>query len=138
MLEQHSGHEDLQNLLRMAVLAAAVGNLDMHAKNISLTHDASGAVKLAPAYDFVPQAHQATAGEMALAIAGEYRHAEIDRNLLVEEGRSWGIRNADRIVSDVLEALLAIVTNEDPHPRAHPSLADDIVRFTQNLLDGAK
>src|SRR5690606_27837926 len=85
LLEQHTGPESLETLLRMVALAAALGNLDMHAKNISLLHLEDGTVELAPAYDFVPQAHQRNDGEMALAIAGEYRHTEITRAHLIEE-----------------------------------------------------
>lgn len=136
VLAQHTGREELEMLLRMVVLAAAVGNLDMHAKNISLLHDEEGALELAPAYDFVPQAHQRNDGEMALTVAREYRHAEITRAHLVEEALSWGLADAERTIDDVLEIVLESLRLEDPHPRAYPRLTEDIARFTQNMLDG--
>lgn len=58
VLEQHAVRNNLNLLLRMLTLATAVGNLDMHAKNIGLLHYEQGGLTLAPAYDFVPQAHQ--------------------------------------------------------------------------------
>ncbi len=136
VLERHTRPEDLDKLLRMVVLAAAVGNLDMHAKNISLLHSQEGALELAPAYDFVPQAHQKNDGEMALAIAGEFRHAQITRAHLLEEGRSWGLAHAERTIDVVLETVLERVQDEGPHPGAYPRLTNDLRQFTQNLLDG--
>lgn len=52
------GRESVARLLRMTTVAVAVGNLDMHAKNISLLHPPDGGTSFAPAYDFVPQVHQ--------------------------------------------------------------------------------
>lgn len=135
-LAEAAGQGALETLLRMVVLSAAVGNLDMHAKNVSLLHRPDGTLALAPAYDFVPQAHQKNDGELALAVAGAYRHAEITRAHLVEEGRSWGLRDAERTTHEILETVLETAGNEVPHARAYPRLVDDITRFTQNLLDG--
>lgn len=136
LLEQHTGPESLGAFLRMVALAAAVGNLDMHAKNISLLHPQEGTVELAPAYDFVPQAHQRNDGEMALAIAGEYRHAQIRRAHLIEEALSWGLAEPELTIDEALERVLETVRHEELHPRAYPRLTTDISRFTQNLLEG--
>lgn len=40
------------------------------------------------------------------------------------------------MITETLEHILEIATREEPDPRAHPLLAEDIRRFTQNLLDG--
>lgn len=136
VLEQHTGPESREALLRMVVLAAAVGNLDMHAKNISLLHLEEGTVKLTPAYDFVPQAHQRNDGEMALAIAGEYRHAHITRAHLIDEARSWGLAEPEPAIDETLEKVLETVRHEEPHPRAYAHLMEDISRFTEELLEG--
>ncbi|HEX7022686.1 MAG TPA: HipA domain-containing protein, partial [Trueperaceae bacterium] len=136
LLEQHTGPESREALLRMVVLAAAAGNLDMHAKNISLIHPHEGTVALAPAYDFVPQAHQRNDGEMALAVAGEYCHAHVTRTHLVDEALSWGLTDPEPVIDEVLGTVLETIRREDPHPRAYPRLTADISWFTQNLLDG--
>ncbi|WP_237702801.1 type II toxin-antitoxin system HipA family toxin [Candidatus Protofrankia datiscae] len=78
----------LERLFRLIVLSVAVGNLDLHAKNISLVHRPDGSMPLSPAYDMMPQAHQPNDGEAALAVAGEYRHAAIALDHLVKEGRA--------------------------------------------------
>ncbi|MGW4631435.1 type II toxin-antitoxin system HipA family toxin [Nocardia sp. NPDC004415] len=126
----------LERLLRMTTLAVAVGNLDMHAKNIALLHRPDGSSTLAPAYDFVPQTHQRNDGEMALSVGGEYRHHGITREHLVAEGTSWGLPDAAEIVEATLSTALTTVRAESPHPRAHPTLPEDITRFTTNLLVG--
>ncbi|WP_336084661.1 type II toxin-antitoxin system HipA family toxin [Nocardia sp. SSK8] len=128
--------ESLERLLRMTTLAVAVGNLDMHAKNISLLHLPDGSTTLAPAYDFVPQTHQRNDGEMALAVHEEYRHRAITRAHLIAEGAAWGLSTAAEIVDTTLSRTLATVRAETPHPRAHSTLTDDITRFTTNLLAG--
>lgn len=130
-------YSSLDLLLRMTVLSAAVGNLDMHAKNISMLHHADGSMALASAYDVVPQAHQPNDQEMALAVDQEYRHGAITRGHLVAEGQAWGLPNAERIVDDTLEAVLDAARIETPHPNAYPGLASDIIRFTSNLIAGS-
>lgn len=126
----------LERLLRTTVVSVAVGNLDMHAKNISLLHRLDGSMTLAPAYDFVPQAHQPNDQEMALAVDQEYRHRAITRAHLVAEGQAWGLDNADQIVDGTLTTVLDTAASETPHPNAHQRLADDITRFTSNLIAG--
>lgn len=135
LLRQHSTHESVHRLARMAIGAAAIGNLDMHAKNVSLVHDSDGAITLAPAYDFVPLAHHASNGELALSVAGEYRHAAVTAEHLIAEFASWGIRNPTQIVEDTLAAVRWATERITPDARAHAGIVDDIQRFTTNLLN---
>ncbi|MGY0503411.1 type II toxin-antitoxin system HipA family toxin [Nocardia sp. FBN12] len=123
-------------LLRMTTLAVAVGNLDMHAKNISLLHHPDGSISLAPAYDVVPQVHQPNDGEMALAVDREYRHRAITRTHLIAEGKVWGLSDAADVVDDTLATVLDLAATESPHPRAHPGVAADVTRFATNLVAG--
>src|SRR6266567_814061 len=98
--------DSLERLFKLVVVSAAVGNLDMHAKNLSLLHLPNGAMTLSPAYDVVPQAHQPNDGEVALAISGEYRHAAITMNHLVLEGRAWGLTSAADLAEEALATVL--------------------------------
>ncbi len=136
MLRTITDLDSVERLLRMTVLSVAVGNLDMHAKNISLLHPADGSLTLAPAYDVVPQTHQPNDQDMALAVGNEYRHRMITREHLVAEGGSWGLANPENIVDDTLERMLETARAEIPHPRAHPNLSAEIVHFTSNLIAG--
>lgn len=137
VLVRVGAHRDLESLARMLTLAVAVGNLDLHAKNLGLLHPDDGSVRLAPAYDVVPQAHHpASDGRLALSVNGVYRHAAVSCDDLVAEASSWGLRTAARTIEETLEAVLAAATQELPLDGAHPELRTDIIRFTRNLLDG--
>jgi serine/threonine-protein kinase HipA len=126
----------LERLYRLVVVSVAVGNLDLHTKNISLLHPLGAAMSLAPAYDVVPQAHQANDGELALAVGGEYRHAAVTVEHLVAEGQAWGLAHAADLATETLATVLDTVRAEPPHERAHPGLDQQIEGFTSNLLAG--
>ncbi|WP_163547425.1 type II toxin-antitoxin system HipA family toxin [Candidatus Frankia nodulisporulans] len=128
--------DSLRRLFILVVVSVAVGNLDLHAKNISLVHRPDSSMTLSPAYDVVPQAHLPTDGEVALAINGEYRHSALTLDHLTSEGHAWGLADANSIADAALATVLALTTSQDPHPEAHPELAHDIARFTTNLLSG--
>jgi serine/threonine-protein kinase HipA len=128
--------ESLARLFKLVVVAVAVGNLDMHAKNLSLLHLPDGSMTLSPAYDVVPQAHQPTDGEVALAVAGEYRHAALTVEHLVAEGRTWGLTEAARLAEETLAVVLQLARKEEPHAGAYAGLARDIAGFAANLLAG--
>jgi serine/threonine-protein kinase HipA len=127
--------DDLSKLAVMTTLAVGIGNLDMHAKNLSLLHLPDGQIKLAPAYDVVPQAHFNNDGEMALAVNGKYRHASITLEDIVAEVTSWGLVSATQLITDTLESIRDF-TAETPEPSAFPELQANIKGFTTNLLSG--
>jgi serine/threonine-protein kinase HipA len=121
------GPDGLARLLTLVTLAACVGNLDMHAKNISLLHLPDGSSRLAPAYDVVPLTHYpGIDGRMAMAINDVYDHARIRRSDLVAEAGRWGMgaaRAADTVDAAVA-TIRATVQQEVPHARAVPGLPD--------------
>lgn len=125
-----------ERLLRMTVLAVAIGNLDMHAKNIGLLHLPDATATLAPAYDVVPQAHQDNDGELALAVNGKYAHRAVTRADLIAEAETWGVAQAAAIVDESLDVVLETASKERPHSNAHPELASDIAGFATNLVAG--
>ncbi len=128
--------DSLKRLFKLVVVSVSVGNLDMHAKNLSMLHLLGGAMTLSPAYDVVPQAHQPNDGEVALAVGGEYRHAAITMNHLLAEGRAWGLTEAADLAEETLVTVLQLADTEAPHERAYAGLARDISRFASNLLAG--
>lgn len=128
--------ESLERLLRMTVLAVAIGNLDMHTKNIGLLHMLDGTATLAPAYDVVPQAHQDNDGELALAVNGKYAHQAVTRADLVAEAETWGVAQAATIVDESIELVLSTASREQPHPNAYLGLSSDIAGFAANLAAG--
>lgn len=134
VLRRHGALGDRARLARMTVAAVALGNLDMHTKNLGLLHPQGSDLSLAPAYDVVPQAHQAGDGRMALAVNGQYPHADITAEDLEAEFGSWGLRDAD--VSGTIAQLSAAVASETPLPGAFPGLQEQMAGFIENLSAG--
>lgn len=128
--------DSLRRLFELVVLSCAVGNLDLHAKNLSVLHPLDQRPRLAPAYDVVPMAHLPTDGQLAMAVNGVYHHAALTAADLVAEGTSWGMRDAEDRLRETLEAIVASTMESEPHPNAAPHLRDEIVEFARNLLDG--
>jgi serine/threonine-protein kinase HipA len=120
----------------MVVFAVAIGNLDLHTKNLGLLHPVDGEVRLAPAYDIVPQVHQHNDGRLALSVNGKYRHAAITQGDLRAEFAEWGIRRASPIVEETLLLLQSVVQEEVPQNGAYPELREAISAFIDNLLHG--
>ena len=133
----HLSDEDKVTLLEMMTLSVALGNLDHHAKNISLIHHPDGSTTLAPMYDVVPQTHDsASDGEVSLYIDGVAEHRLITMANLVAEGSAWGVANAEQVVSETLTRTEVIASEEKPHVAAHPGLQSDVLGFARALLDG--
>lgn len=136
VLNRNGDTDSLERLLAMTVLAAALGNLDLHAKNLSLLHLPDGSSTLAPAYDVVPMRHQNTDGRMALAVNGVYQHADLTRADLVAEASSWRMRDPDSVIGNTLGVLEAFAANQEPDRRAYSALQKDAKRYTARLLAG--
>ncbi|MCL2526407.1 MAG: HipA domain-containing protein [Coriobacteriia bacterium] len=139
----YSDEGSLRDLARQVIYTLAIGNLDMHAKNISIFHLPNERVQLTPAYDLVPLQHQSTDGRLAMSIAGEYVHALIDLDLLVTEFLSWGAAGRvlfgdKQLARDFIRAELATIqqkAKELPVPAgAYSGMAENVVRNTSNLL----
>ena len=132
-----AGMNSVQELLRLTTLSIAVGNYDMHAKNISLLHLPDGEARLAPAYDIVPQTHiEGLDPDFAFTINGHSAFEDITIEHLVSEGQSWGVRGASTIVERTVQSILDVISEETPLSGAHHGLTHDIRRICGNLLDG--
>lgn len=137
VLKRHAPEDDLNRLARMVILSVAIGNLDLHTKNLGLLHPADGRVTLAPAYDVVPQAHMKNDGKLALAVNKKYRHADMTRDDLLAEFTSWGLRRVATTVGGALDEIETIVKSEVPIEGAFPLLQEQIAVFIDNLRYGS-
>lgn len=135
-LRRHTPEPDLHRLARMTVLAVAVGNLDMHTKNLGLLHSPDGEVRLAPAYDVVPQAHLSKDGRLALSVNRKYRHLEITREDLEAEFSAWRLRRGRAVIDETLEELADVIRDETPLQGAFPQLHERISGFIDHLRSG--
>ena len=125
---------DLDRLAAHVIVAVAIGNLDLHAKNLSLLHPADGSTALAPAYDMVPLAHlPGVDGRLAMAVDGEYRHAAVTLAHLEGEVASW--RADPGVVRRTLSDLHDLLGEHEPRPDVAP-VRDAITRCTGRLLSG--
>lgn len=127
--------DSLIRLAAMVTASVALGNLDLHAKNLSLVHGEDGRVELAPAYDWVPMAQLPTDGELAMAVGGEYRHSRISVVHLEEELASWGLRDYG-VVERTLRTVRDLARAERPEDGASAGLQGVIESFADRLLRG--
>ncbi|RFA10789.1 toxin HipA [Subtercola boreus] len=128
---------DLRLFARMTVAGVAIGNLDMHTKNLGLLHAEAGDVRLAPAYDVVPMAHhERSGGKLALAVNKTYAFTALSATDLSAEISTWGVRRAPLLVEETLEEVRAAAEEELPLAGAHPRLQERILGFSANMLDG--
>jgi serine/threonine-protein kinase HipA len=127
---------NLKTLLALNTMSVAVGNLDLHAKNISILHLPDETTRLASAYDVVPLALRGIDGEMSFSVNMVYEHDRITIIDLEYEARTWGLKDPAPLIRETLEQIEAFTRAESPDARAYEGLAADIQRFTANLLRG--
>ncbi len=136
LLDETDARSPRLTLAKMLTLSVAVGNLDMHAKNISILHFENGTTRIAPMYDVVPQTQYDSDGEFAFSVNGVLDHAAITKADIIHEVAKWGSKNSERLIDETLETVRDLARIEIPHALAEPTLQEDVLRFTQNLLDG--
>ena len=142
IFRQYGDRESQRRLLTQLSLAVAFGNLDMHAKNLSILHrpapDGGRAPDptLAPTYDMVPLRHHLGHRGLAMSVAGETDHSKVTAEDLAAEGESWGLRAADAVVAEALATIATFVAAERPARGAFAGLRDDVGRFTRRLRAG--
>ena len=138
-LERGCSPSSLEALGHLVVFSAALGNLDLHSKNLSVLHPEGDLPHLAPAYDCVPMGHRRDHdGRLAMSIGGHYHWATLTRTHLHDELGSWGIPKPGKIIDHTLEHLARALEQEKPHHLAHPDTHDTIARTTQSLLSTAR
>jgi len=142
MLDRFGNVDDPRAFAAQLIFAAAVGNLDMHAKNVSIFHFPDATIRLTPTYDQVPLRHYNTDGRLALAIGGEYVHANLTRRNIAEELLSWksrsfpDVKTIDTFIDESLEAYQAALEEIPLSSHAYPLLRETIKAFIENLLSG--
>lgn len=124
--------QSLIELLEMTTINAAIGNCDMHARNLALLHK-DKKISLTPAYDVVPTAvwpdHDR---ELSLRVGGEAFLDDLRGEHLLAEATSWGMRRpvAKRIINRTLLAVekgLPVVRQEAIDGKWDHPLLDSVV-----------
>jgi serine/threonine-protein kinase HipA len=135
LVRTHAGRDSVERLARMVVLAVAIGNVDLHAKNLALLHPFDAPATLTPAYDTVPLLHQPSDARMAFAVNGVHRHADLTIDDLEAQLGSWSAA-AGGLGRPTLERIGTVVDAETPHPAAYSGLRREVAGFVSNLLAG--
>jgi serine/threonine-protein kinase HipA len=142
VLYYHASQRDIENFARQIIYALAIGNLDMHAKNIGLLHLPDETMQLTPAYDIPPLLHQGLGENMAFRIDGIIKYPKIKTSHIIKEFLSWEVAPftskttaKDFIITQFENIALALDTVK-PHKNAHPTLvADTKANLNRFLLD---
>lgn len=134
VVRRHLSDGDLRMLARLVLFSVAIGNLDLHTKNISILHPMRAPARLAPAYDPVPMSQYADAdGRLALAVNKKYDLKRVESADLIAEFSSWGLRGAEGVVWETLEALAVAVHEESPLDGASPGIQGHIQGLIRRL-----
>lgn len=134
-VERHCEPGELAVLARQVVFAVAMGNLDLHTKNLGLLHARGEIPRMSPAYDLVPLAHRGTTdGRLALAVNGEYRWSAITQDALIAEFMKWGLSKPEVVTGQVLRDMRESLASQIPDDRAHPMMVPTITRAVDALL----
>jgi len=134
LLDVHSDDRDheLEQLARLVTFTAAIGNADLHGKNISLLHDDNGRISLAPAYDTVPTMLWPNLRDAsAVAINGTTNFANITIDTIAAEAHTWGLdhERVQAVAADTIDAIIRAL----PGTIADPDLVAAITRRTAIL-----
>jgi len=142
--ERFCGEDDVKKFASYLIFATAIGNLDLHAKNVSVLHLPDESAALAPTYDQVPFHHQNTGGRMALSIGGEYVHKNLSLANIVSELNSWECpcfsdkKETAAFIKTCLQTGAEALEATALHAKAYPRLKEDISSFISNLLSGKR
>jgi serine/threonine-protein kinase HipA len=134
MLVRHSAdaRADGEILFRWAVANLALGNRDAHAKNISVLHDASGAIRIAPAYDVVcTLAYPPIDVRLPIPFGGEKYVSTLSVHALKVAAREFKLTaaRAGQIAEDVIntiEAALADTLHNIAESAGHHAILDSL------------
>jgi serine/threonine-protein kinase HipA len=127
-LQDFAPNDDTENLLRALTLNVAIGNCDAHAKNFSLLHPASGALRLAPLYDLLATRLYPVDDKLAMYVDTVQKADRVTTERIVAEAVKWGLRRelAAEIVSDVLHRLPAAIGEASEET---PGVPDELVQL---------
>lgn len=96
--------DSLERLAQAATLNVMLGNGDAHAKNLSLLHDPSGSLSLAPLYDLMCTLHYGD-DRLAMYVDCVQRTDRVSAERIVNEAIRWAMSpsRAAEIVDDLLD-----------------------------------
>jgi serine/threonine-protein kinase HipA len=133
LIEAATSRDSLERLLQAVTLDVVIGNGDAHAKNFSILHTESGALRLAPLYDLMSTLHYGD-DYLAMHIDGVQRTNHVTAHRLINEATRWGLARgrATAIVRDVLDR---IPNGVERARRETPGVPDGILSIIEQQLE---
>lgn len=122
----------LPTLLRAVALHVLVGNGDAHAKNYSLLHEPSGALRLAPLYDVMSTLFYEQS-ELAMYIDNVRNANQVTAGRIIDEASSWGLARS-RATQLLGELLSAVPASVEAAKAQTPGLPDAISNLVASQL----
>lgn len=110
LLHATAGPDSVEALLHAVTLNVLIGNGDAHAKNFSLLHEPSGALRLTPLYDLLSTLFYGD-DHLAMYVDNVHRTNRVTADRIVNEATRWGLskRRASEVIADILERVVDAV-----------------------------
>lgn len=130
--------DSLERLLGAVVLNSLLGNGDAHAKNFSLLHERSGALRLSPLYDVLSTQHYGD-DHLAMSVDGVHRTSRVTSDRILREATKWGMGRA--VASNLIDVLLsraddAIAVARDETPAIPDGLVATVTEQLERVAAG--
>ena len=105
-----AGPDSVEALLRAVTFNILIGNGDAHAKNFSLLHHPSGALRLTPLYDLLTTLFYGDE-QLAMYIDNVHKTNQVTADRIFNEATHWGMskRRVSEVITDVLERVVDAV-----------------------------
>jgi serine/threonine-protein kinase HipA len=141
VLQGVARNEDTETFLRALTLNVAIGNCDAHAKNFSLLHTESGALRLAPLYDLMSTRLYPVDDKLAMYVDTVQKADRVTSERIVNEATLWGLRRqlAEGVVGDLLARIPeAAASAADEAADAPAELVQLVLNRTERLAAGQR
>ncbi len=125
--------------VRGVVLNSLLGNGDAHAKNFSVLHERSGALRLSPLYDLLSTLHYGD-DHLAMSVDGVRRTSRVRSDHILAEATKRGVGRT--AASDVIDGLLsragdAVAAAWDETPDVPDGLVATVTEQLERVATGA-
>lgn len=125
--------DSLERLLGAVVLNSLLGNGDAHAKNFSLIHERSGALRLSPLYDLLSTLHYGD-DRLAMYVDDVRRTSQVTSGRILRETAKWGMSRA--VASSVIDDLLSRAGDAVAAARDEtPGIPDELVATVTEQIE---
>lgn len=123
----------LEPLLEAITINVLIGNGDAHAKNLSLLHEPTGRLRLAPLYDLICTLVYDD-DRLAMYIDNVRKTNKVTAVPLINEAQAWGYprRRAEAVITRLLDSATGALQAAREET---PGVPDDVVGVVESQLE---